>query len=39
VLTQADALEFNGGTALAEIGDKIWVGSFRGNRIAILPAP
>jgi hypothetical protein len=39
VLTQADAPEFNGGTALAEIGDKLWVGSFRGNRIAILPAP
>jgi hypothetical protein len=22
-----------------EVGDKLWVGSFRGNRIAIVPAP
>ena len=39
VLTQADAVEFNGGTAVAEVGDTLWVGSFRGNRIAVIPAP
>jgi hypothetical protein len=39
VLAQPDALEFNGGTAVAEVGDAFWVGSFRGNRIAIVPAP
>jgi hypothetical protein len=39
IVTVPDALEFNGGTALAEIGNKLWVGSFRGNRIAIIPAP
>jgi hypothetical protein len=39
VLTQADTPEFNAGTALVEVGDKLWVGSFRGNRIVILPAP
>jgi hypothetical protein len=25
--------------ALVEIGDTLWVGSYRGNRIAIVPAP
>lgn len=39
MLTMADTPEFNAGTALAEIGDTIWVGSFRGNRLAIFPAP
>ena len=39
VLLEADSAEFNAGTALAEVGDTLWVGSFRGNRIAILPAP
>jgi len=38
VLAQADSAEFNAGTALAEVGDEYWVGSFRGNRIVILPA-
>ena len=39
VLVEADSPEFNAGTALAEVGDTLWVGSFRGNRIVILPAP
>ena len=39
VLLEADSAEFNAGTALAEVGDTLWVGSFRGNRIAIFPAP
>jgi hypothetical protein len=39
VLVEADTAEFNAGTALVEVGDTLWVGSFRGNRIAILPAP
>jgi hypothetical protein len=39
VLVQADSPEFNAGTAAVEVGDTLWVGSFRGNRIAILPAP
>jgi hypothetical protein len=39
VLTQKDAPDFNAGTAVAEVGNTLWVGSFRGNRIAILPAP
>ena len=39
VVSRPDTPEFGGGTALVEVGDKLWVGSFRGNRIAILPAP
>jgi hypothetical protein len=39
VVTVPDTLEFNSGTALVEVGDKLWVGSFRGNRIVIIPAP
>jgi hypothetical protein len=37
VLVQTDTAEFNAGTALAEVGNACWVGSFRGNRIVILP--
>jgi hypothetical protein len=39
VLTQADTEEFGAGTALVEVGDTLWVGSFRGNRIIVVPAP
>jgi len=38
VLVQADSPEFNAGTAAVEVGNTLWVGSFRGNRIVILPA-
>jgi hypothetical protein len=37
VLVQADTAEFNAGTALVEVDDALWVGSFRGNRIVIVP--
>jgi hypothetical protein len=36
---QKDTPEFNAGTAVAEVGNTLWVGSFRGNRIAIVSAP
>jgi hypothetical protein len=39
VVTVADTPEFSAGTALVEIDDTLWVGSFRGNRIVIVPAP
>ena len=39
VVTVPDTPEFGAGTALVEVGDTFWVGSFRGNRIAIVPAP
>ena len=38
LLDQADTADFNAGTALVEVGDSYWVGSFRGNRLVILPA-
>jgi hypothetical protein len=30
---------FAAGTVAVEIGSQLWVGSFRGDRIAIIPAP
>jgi hypothetical protein len=39
VVSRADTSAFGAGTAVVEVGDTLWVGSFRGNRIAILPAP
>jgi hypothetical protein len=39
VASQPDTPGFGSGTALVEVGDTLWVGSFRGNRIAIVPAP
>jgi sugar lactone lactonase YvrE len=39
VVTRPDTPEFGAGTALVEVGDTLWVGSYRGNRIAIVPAP
>jgi hypothetical protein len=39
VLTRPDTPGFGAGTAVLEVGDTLWVGSFRGNRIAIVPAP
>jgi hypothetical protein len=39
IATQSDTPEFNAGTAVVEVGNTLWVGSFRGNRIAIIPLP
>jgi hypothetical protein len=39
VVSHADTAEFGAGTAVVEVGNTLWVGSFRGNRIAIVPAP
>ena len=39
VVTEADAPEFGAGTAVVEVGNTLWVGSFRGNRIVIVPVP
>jgi sugar lactone lactonase YvrE len=39
VVTRPDTPEFGAGTALVEVGDTVWVGSFRGNRIVIVPLP
>jgi hypothetical protein len=39
VMTQPDTPAFGAGTAVVEVGSTLWVGSFRGNRIAIVPLP
>jgi len=38
VYAQADMPGFGGGTVALEVGDDLWVGSFRGDRIAVVPA-
>jgi hypothetical protein len=39
LLSVPDTPAFGAGTVVAEVGDDFWVGSFRGNRIRIVPAP
>jgi hypothetical protein len=39
LLTRPDDAAFAGNTTAIEIGKDLWLGSFRGNRIAIVPAP
>jgi len=36
VLSRPDDASFRAGTVAAEVGDKLWVGSFGGDRIALL---
>jgi len=38
VLTLPDNAAFAGNTTAIEVGDQLWLGSYRGNRIAIVPA-
>jgi hypothetical protein len=39
VVTVPDKPEFGAGTAVVEVGNTLWAGSFRGNRIVIVPLP
>ena len=39
VVTLPDTPEFGAGTVVLEVGNKLWAGSFRGNRIAIVAVP
>ncbi len=39
VVNRPDTPAFGAGTVVLEVGKDLWVGSFRGNRIAIVPAP
>jgi hypothetical protein len=39
VRRQPASASFGAGTVAVEVGKQIWVGSFRGDRIAIVPAP
>ena len=38
VLTQPNSPEFGAGTVTVHLGKELWVGSYRGDRIAIFPA-
>ena len=39
ILRQPNSPEFGAGTVAIQIGRELWVGSFRGDRIAIFPIP
>ena len=39
IIRHPNSAEFGSGTVAVQIGKEIWVGSFRGDRIAIFPAP
>jgi hypothetical protein len=39
VLTLPDNAAFGGNTTAIEVGKDLWLGSYRGNRIAIVPSP
>jgi len=39
LMNRADVPGFAAGTVAAEVGKNWWIGSFRGDRIAIVPAP
>jgi hypothetical protein len=39
VLTRPDDATFAGNTTAIEVGNDLWLGSYRGDRIAIVPAP
>ena len=38
IIRHPNSPEFGAGTVAVQIGKEIWVGSFRGDRIAIFPA-
>jgi hypothetical protein len=38
ILRHPDTPAFTAGTVAVEVGKDLWVGSFRGDRLAILPA-
>lgn len=39
IYAQDEMPGFGGGTVALEVGDDLWIGSYRGDRIAIVPAP
>jgi sugar lactone lactonase YvrE len=39
IIRHPNTPEFGNGTVAVQIGKELWVGSFRGDRIAIFPAP
>lgn len=39
IYRQDDMPGFGGGTVALEVGDELWIGSYRGDRMAIVPRP
>ena len=39
VLTRPNTPEFGAGTVAIQIGRELWIGSYRGDRLAVVPAP
>ena len=39
ILRHANTPAFGNGTVAVEVGKELWVGSFRGDRLAIFPLP
>jgi sugar lactone lactonase YvrE len=39
VLTRPNTPEFGAGTVAIQIGKELWIGSYRGDRLAVVPAP
>ena len=39
ILRHPDTPAYGAGTVAVEVGNELWVGSFRGDRLAIFPAP
>ena len=39
VLTRPTTPEFGAGTVATQIGKELWIGSYRGDRLAVVPAP
>jgi hypothetical protein len=39
IVRYRDTPQYGAGTVAVEVGDQIWVGSYRGDRLAVFPAP
>jgi len=39
VLTRPNTPEFGAGTVAVQVGKELWVGSYRGDRLLLVPAP
>ena len=39
LVRRSDDTVFRGGTVAVEVGSDLWIGSFQGDRIAVIPAP
>jgi hypothetical protein len=39
VYRRRDDTTFRSGTVAVEVGNEVWIGSYQGDRIAVIPAP